>query len=75
MIEKYNNRLNEVTEKNAHNHGVGAGGALPLIMPYRERPRPVKGVPFSDFRVGNSRVEVIKRVVKSSIEVFKRSFN
>ena len=54
---------------------MGAGGALPLIMSYRERPRPVKGAPFSDFRVGNSRVEVIKRVVKSSIEVFKRSFN
>ena len=48
MREKNNNRLNEVTEKNAHNHGVGAAGALSLIMPYRERPRPIKGLPFSD---------------------------
>ena len=42
-------------EKKSLNHGVcvcgvggGGGEALPLIIPYRERPRLIKGVPFSD---------------------------
>ena len=42
-------------EKKSLNHGVcvcggggGGGGAPPLIIPYRERPRPIKGLPFSD---------------------------
>ena len=50
--EKNNNRLNEVTGKEiTQPWGVcvwGGGGALPLIIPYRERPRLIKGVPFSD---------------------------
>ena len=45
--------LNEVTGKEiTQPRGVcvwgGGGGALPLIIPYRERLRPIKGVPFSD---------------------------
>ena len=53
--EKNNNRLNEVTGKEITQPrgvcvwgGRGGGEALPLIIPYRERPRLIKGVPFSD---------------------------
>ena len=46
--------LNEVTGKEITQPrgvcvwGGGGGEALPLIIPYRERPRLIKGVPFSD---------------------------
>ena len=49
--EKNNNRLNEVTGKEITQPWgvcVCGGEALPLIIPYRERPRLIKGVPFSD---------------------------
>ena len=52
--EKNNNRLNEVTGKEITQPwgvcvcGGGGGEPLPLIIPYRERPRLIKGVPFSD---------------------------